>query len=778
MQGLTEGSRLADRYVLLRRLGGGGMSDVWSARDERADTVVALKFLKPVFAKNAAYRKLFHDEWRMGSRLMHAHIVRVFEYHDSPDSPFFALQFIDGPDLGVLANEPLENALRPFGLLADALRYAHSKSYVHRDIKASNVLLDAGGAPYLIDFGVATAPGAGHAGGGTPGAESTNTDAGPPDDIYALGVLLHETISGRPPAAEPMESLARPNGERVPGAIVALLADMLDTDPVRRPDADTVAARLAAAGFAAGPARLSNVASAVADVTPVDVPLRRVSPKPAATVNTQPTQAADGGGLSARAVYAALAVLLFVAAGVVFLLPDVVNKPTNESAAVADAPDASVDASTAGDAAAGPDDAGETDTALGSQLTDAEIKRATDEALGDLLTQVARLRERGIERWGGQPYLDAMDVYAAGDEAYVGKNYLAAGDRYRETADMLAPFFGQIDAEFEKTLAAAKAAFAREDAVEAIRLFDLAAAITPGNTEAERGLRRARSLGAVLDLMEQGAAYRDEQALEAARLAFEKALELDADWQPARDALAGIEIEISEYSFQARMSEGLAALGSGDFATARAAFNAAKSIDPSSPEPRDGLLQVDQEIRLQRIAGMEAEAAIQEDNEQWESAVATYEALLEVDADLQFAQQGLARAKARSHVHRQLKAYMDDPDSLSDPATMQRATQLLLSASRLEPQGPRLTDDKDELSRLLKRAATPLIVSFVSDNETEVSIYRVGKLGRFASRNLELRPGQYVATGIRSGYRDVRLEFRVAPELDMGTIVIQCEEPI
>ena len=96
----------------------------------------------------------------------------------------------------------------------------------------------------------------------------------------------------------------------------------------------------------------------------------------------------------------------------------------------------------------------------------------------------------------------------------------------------------------------------------------------------------------------------------------------------------------------------------------------------------------------------------------------------------------------------------------------------------IHPMGPRLEDQKTELSRLLKRAATPLVVEFVSDNATRVSVFKIGQFGTFAVRQLELLPGNYVAVGIRPGYRDVRVEFRVAPEIDMAPIVVQCEEPI
>ena len=71
-----------------------------------------------------------------------------------------------------------------------------------------------------------------------------------------------------------------------------------------------------------------------------------------------------------------------------------------------------------------------------------------------------------------------------------------------------------------------------------------------------------------------------------------------------------------------------------------------------------------------------------------------------------------------------------------------------------------------------------MTVQLVSDNATEVSVLRVARYGAFADRQIELRPGNYVAVGIRPGYRDVRVEFRVAPEIDMQPIVVKCEEAI
>ncbi len=796
MRVLSEGTRLRDRYTLIRRVGHGGMAEIWLARDRQTQSVVALKFLIGDRATDAAARERLHREWRIGSRLMHAHIVRVFEFHDDSDGACFSLQPVDGPDMSVLAGAGMDNALRPLGLIADALRYAHAKGVVHGDIKAGNILLDARGAPYLIDFGVAFLSGietTSH--GGSEISRSPQLKAGhpptPADDIYALGMLAAELVSGAPPDPSQPIDLRSPDGSPVPAAVNDLINSMLFADAARRPDAAAVAAALNAAGFPAGPAKIKTAAvtslTSPDDAESIQPVLRR--DRQSATLVT-PAGHETTRGLSTTMVYGGLGLSLLVLVAVIFLLPQATE--TTRDTAVPAAQDAGTgpgEASEQPDAAPAMEDlptAGRAGDATGfnENIEDlpgdraARVLAETDEALGDLLSRLERLRYRAVDRWGGQPFLDAMNVYRAGDDAYLNKNYATALRQYREAIKMLDPFFDRIDNVFRSTLSSAHEAFARGDHLEAIRLYDLAAAITPGNTEAEKGLARARNLEAVMGLTDQGFQYEKDLELEAARLSFEKALALDAEWQPASVGLERVKIAIREWTFNQRMTEGFDALAAGHHDSARAAFNAAKSINPQSREAADGLLQVDQEARLQNIRQLEDEVQQQVSNEEWEQAVATYQALLDIDGDMQFAKEGLSLANQRVALHKSLAGYIDDPDSLNVDVTMQNATRLLLDISRMPEQGPRLLDQKEELSRLLKRAATALNVQLVSDGITDVSIYKIGKLGSFSMQQLALRPGVYVAVGSRPGYRDVRLEFRVAPEIEMKPVIIQCEEQI
>ena len=790
MRILYEGARLADRYTLNRRIGSSRQSDLWLAADRVTESNVALKFLNPEAASDLVQKDLLQREWRIGSRLMHPNIIRVFEFHDDLEGAYFSQHFVGEADIGVLAGSDPADSMRPLGLIADALRYAHGKNVIHRDVKAANILLDSRGVPYLVDFGVAANDGSTMvAGSGSDIAMSPGQRAGgaasSADDIFALGVLMHELLTGLPPVGEEhhLPAAALADGSPIPGALLTLLQDMLSLDPQARPEAESVAVRLAEGGFPAGvaPARFVKGESANVEVFDRVEPVQTKRRQPVEQALPKQT-AGSSSGISPLVLYGGLGAALLVFLGVNFVLPGLVNR--DAATAVTESMEArELDSESVVEFAAEDDDTSVVrltgDTAFSENLGGiGSTKVDTDDALGDLLSQLERLRYRAIDRWGGQEYLDAVDFYNEGDQAYVDRNYRLAGEKYREASRMLSPFFDRIAPVFEETMQSAEAAFDNEDALEAVRLYDLAVSITPGNRFAEAGLQRAQNLDSVLSLMAQGVRFESDLELDAAKLAFKRALEIDALWEPAAIAVARVEQAIRELSFAQRMTEGFDALGRGEFDSARAAFNAAKLLNPDSPEPQDGLLQLDQEMRLAEIRRLEVEARGHDDAEEWETSVSVYEDILKIDGDLLFAQEGLANAKSRVALHSRLQAYIDDPDNLSEQANMQSATRLLLEITRIQPMGPRLDDQKTELSRLLKRAATTLTVQLVSDNETEVILFKVGRFGAFASRQVELLPGNYVAVGIRQGYRDVRVEFRVAPEIDMPPIVVQCEEPI
>ena len=786
MRDLEPGSQVAQRYRLKQRLGRSAQASTWRATDNVTGADVALK----IDADGDTAR--LRSEWQTAIRLTHAHVARVFEFHGDGDVACYGQQFIDGPDLTVLNGAPAAHVLPVIALVADALAYVHGRGIVHRDLKAANVLLDRNGAPYLIDFSAAMAIGDAPAGGSLIAA-SPQSLAGEPvasaDDVFALGTLAWELLTGAPPwssattaddirAAAPLRP-RRPDGESLPDPVEQLLLAMLEADAARRPDAAAVAASIEAAGYPRAVAPRDYLGDRKRAAT--DEVIERADHTRRQRPRTEMAPAVKRSPM--RAVYAGLAVLVILLVIVVFYLPTLVQE--RSVADLADTPAATPVATpgTADEAQAGDDEApgvlfNENREDFSGRDSRVRDRAATEEILGELLSYMTTLEGRAVARWGGLRFEQARDIYEAGDEAYLRSDYATAAANYERAIELLEPLLDEVDQVFASTLADAQAALGAADTAEALRLFDLAVAMSPSNATAVEGLERARNLDDVLRLVDEGTGLEKQLELEAARERFARAVEIDPQWQPAVDGLGRVEAAIVERDFALRMSDGFDALAAGDLASARVAFRRAQSLKPGSAEPADGLLQVRQRSQLLGIGRLERQAQDEEAGEAWQAAVETYTEILELDPNLVFAQQGLARARSMVALHEQLDEYIAEPDSLSQSATMQAATGLVVDITRMDSIGPRLADQRDELSRLLKRAATPVTVELRSDNATSVSVYKVGRLGQFDRRTLELRPGTYVAVGSRPGYRDVRLEFQVGPEIDADPVVIRCEEPI
>jgi hypothetical protein len=230
--------------------------------------------------------------------------------------------------------------------------------------------------------------------------------------------------------------------------------------------------------------------------------------------------------------------------------------------------------------------------------------------------------------------------------------------------------------------------------------------------------------------------------------------------------------------FAAAMSTGLKALADGNFAAAESSFQMALDLKPGSSEAMDGLGRARQSLRLEAIEQHGERAREYAASERWLEAVAEYRSVLAIDPTIRFAIQGEQEAASRAELDSRLNAYISNPDRLSSLAVLSAAAETLDQARVVEPTGPRIQTQIEELQRAVKTASTPIKVRLVSDNNTEVMVYRVGALGKFEQRQLDLRPGSYTAVGRRDGYRDVRRVFKVAHGEAMEPIVVRCEEKI
>jgi len=208
----TVGARIGD-YILVRKLGEGGMAEVWLARQHAFAQFRALKFLNAQFQGIPEVEARFQNEGE--NQLVHPNIVRIYEVGQQDGSSFLAMEFIDGRDLEKIMDSrrgPLtvpEAVDMGMQILA-GLGFAHASGIVHRDIKPSNVLVDVNGRAYLMDFGIAKALRTGRSMTqinsrlGTPDYMSPEQIRNPRDvdsrsDIYSFGCLFYELLTGWPP---------------------------------------------------------------------------------------------------------------------------------------------------------------------------------------------------------------------------------------------------------------------------------------------------------------------------------------------------------------------------------------------------------------------------------------------------------------------------------------------------------------------------------------------------------------------------------------------------
>ena len=224
---------LADRYRIERELGRGGMATVFLAHDLKHDRPVALKVLHPELA-HALGPERFLREIHVCARLQHPHIVVVYDSGEADGQLWFTMPYIDGETLRTrLLREkqlPLDDALRIAREVADALHYAHQHGVIHRDIKPENILL-SGAHALVADFGIARAFSADiderlTASGisvGTPQYMSpeqamAERELDPRTDVYSLGCVLYEMLTGEPPytGANPRAVLAKRLSEPIP----------------------------------------------------------------------------------------------------------------------------------------------------------------------------------------------------------------------------------------------------------------------------------------------------------------------------------------------------------------------------------------------------------------------------------------------------------------------------------------------------------------------------------------------------------------------------------
>jgi tetratricopeptide (TPR) repeat protein len=819
------------RYTLHERLGAGGQGEVWRARDPQRDVDIALKVLHPVAARIAPAWEALQREYAISSRLDHLHILKVFAPEATEEALLLPMELAGGGDLRRLRGADYLAIVPVLLEVAQALEHAHGRGVIHRDLKPGNVLLDARGAVKLADFGIAgtvLAAGSDTARGLSPFTASPQQLRGEPptpaDDIYGLGALAYELLSGYPPhyphfdahkvQREPVPELVP--AAQMPPQLGVLIARMLQKDAAARPASmlEVIEALDAAlndtltfefetaeppregapaertgrhAALSAGlPATPPTIPGGLPAPGVVDGPAlweeMRLSPAPAMG-RLEPMRSGRPTALIVIGVLAAAAL------AALYWVPRHGGWPPSSWAHTDHSPHTAVPA----DASAG--------TAAAS-AADEDVLRAQR---AEYDRRQAALEARGAESWGGADFATATGRAAESVGAHDAGNLSLARQRLTEASQLLDAVERAAPAAFAAQLDAGNRALNVGQQDLAAQAFDLAHRIDPQDARATAGQARSQRLTGVAPLIADAQSAQAAHQYSRAAQDYTQALQLDPKNAQARTGLAQAQAAVGDDNYARAAGEGFAALGAGRLAEARAAFERARSIRPTGPEALDGLKRVNAAgggrssttapvgpavahsatgaaaasatTSVDSVASMRTHAEQLEAQERWDEAAALYAAVLREDGSLGFAQAGRARTGGRARLDHALQALLDHPDRLADPQVRDQASALLDTAQATTPSGPVLRSQIARLQILLPDFNKPVRVSLVSDSVTQVAILSVGSFGSFERRDIELKPGTYTVLGSRVGYRDVRREITIAPG-ESQTVSVSCYEPI
>jgi len=257
---MEEGTLLNNRYQLLERIGTGGMADVFRARDLMLERSVAIKILHETYSDDQAFQDRFKQEARAAANLSHPNIVTVHDFGFDHDQLFIVMEYIPGKDLKTILRQrgrySVEEAIPLIVQACAGIGYAHRAGLVHCDIKPHNMIVTPDGRLKVTDFGIARALSTimpderADVVWGSPQYFSPEQAVGeapsPASDVYSLGVVLYEVLTGALPFTAPSsEELARMHLEEnpippseyvpdIPTALEEIVMKVLSKEPAAR----------------------------------------------------------------------------------------------------------------------------------------------------------------------------------------------------------------------------------------------------------------------------------------------------------------------------------------------------------------------------------------------------------------------------------------------------------------------------------------------------------------------------------------------------------------
>ncbi len=408
---------------------------------------------------------------------------------------------------------------------------------------------------------------------------------------------------------------------------------------------------------------------------------------------------------------------------------------------------------------------------MASQATAAENRRR------EVYQRWLKLEAMNVSDWAEVRAARALEMLREGERQASELDHIASLRSLDEANTLLEQLLEQAPGIAADRRVVGWQAFNAGNADEAAEHFSVVLAINPDDTEVRAALRQTSYLGDLLELGREARNLEAQGDIAGALEALREAARIDPEDAEVQASVVRLESLLANDRFESAMSSAYRALAAAEYGAARTALGQAAALRPASPEVRDARVQVDVAVRAARTKRLRALAAEAEASEDWESAIGYYGELLQLDPALVLAQQGRDRSRRLASLTSRAEALLEQ-DEFYRRDVRNQATELLEQVERVGADAPGLRSLSSEIARAVALASLPVRVQLRSDNQTEIVVFKVGRLGSFDSHEMKLKPGRYTVIGSRSGYRDVRAELVVEAGKEPEPLEIRCEEQI
>ena len=405
------------------------------------------------------------------------------------------------------------------------------------------------------------------------------------------------------------------------------------------------------------------------------------------------------------------------------------------------------------------------------------VRTQAQDALSQFVEQQILLEDTmQVTTWGADELEAAMSQAQQGDIAFLREDFDAALQAYESALKLVKQVVELGNQHFAAHLSHGQEMITALQAEAAAEAIGLALAIKPSDPEAQFMLAQAQQLPLIISKLREAKNHELSRRYKSALSLYDEIQKL-APNTPGLDALrAQAQSNLTDDNVTQYISDGFVALDENRFEDAKRSFRSALQLKPANNIAQGGLQQVAERSDLAKIKALQNRATQALAAEQWQPALDAFQSVLDLDANIQFALNGLAASKAHLRAQQLLEKITQSPQKLSSQKLYLEAQTIAEEASTLTYAGPELQSLTQQVQALLVTYRDPVEVVLTSDNATRIILSNVGDLGFFRRKTLSLRPGMYTVRGSQNGCRDIYRSLEVLP--GMAPVTLSCPEQL